>query len=121
MISDDPLRFLHFTGIRTVRFWTMVRTPKNVRELVYQSPYFIVLILGFLGISLATRRGLPTAVLMIPLLFFPVAYYFTVVGLHRYRFPLEPILLIFSALAIAAQASRLGLKSIALGRKIAET
>jgi 4-amino-4-deoxy-L-arabinose transferase-like glycosyltransferase len=111
-ITDNPVRFLRFTGIRIASFWTTMRSPKGVKELVFRSPYFLVLSLGLFGIFLAVKKGLPRAVLIIPILFFPVAYYVTVVGLHRYRFPIEPIFLIFAALAIAVQVPRLGLKSI---------
>ena len=46
-------------------------------------------------------------ILILVLLSFPIPYYFTIVGLFRYRFPLEPLLMIFAAYTLERSAWRL--------------
>lgn len=101
-IANDPARFFRLTASRMFRFWTVLRPPRHLLELISVSTYLAVLSLSLVGLVLARRRGLPVGVLAIPLLCLPIAHYLTIVGLHRYRFPLEPILIIPAALALSS-------------------
>jgi hypothetical protein len=48
------------------------------------------------GILVAFRRQLSTAPLVFFLLLIPSVYYITHAGLTRYRYPIEPIIIIFA-------------------------
>jgi hypothetical protein len=107
-IAEDPVRFLLRSSRRILQYWTLPRKPSNWMELVSDAAYLGVLVCGVVGLFMAARRHFPLAVVVIPISFFPLAHYVTIVGLHRYRFPLEPYLILLASFALVAGARRLG-------------
>ena len=63
------------------------------------------------GKILSRPKGKDIQFLLLFFLSFPLPYYFTIVGLFRYRFPLEPLLMIFAAYALQWLAWRWGILS----------
>ena len=59
--------------------------------------YFGLLIAAIAGAILSRPKGKEFQLILLFLIFFPLPYYFTVVGLFRYRFPMEAILMLFAA------------------------
>ncbi|HQP88207.1 MAG TPA: glycosyltransferase family 39 protein [Thermoanaerobaculia bacterium] len=100
-IAEDPVRFVELSTIRFFRFWTVSSRPYELSHYVNYVAYFLVLLLAFVGSLVALRERLPSALILIIVAFYPIAHYVTIVGLYRYRYPLEPVLLIAAALALS--------------------
>jgi hypothetical protein len=99
-VAHDPTGFLIRSLHRFIRFWTLVRLPGDLLEGFSHVVYFMVLVSAIHGIRVALKRRCSGLPLLIVLAVYPIAYYVTVVGLYRYRFPVEPFLIVFSAVAL---------------------
>lgn len=104
-IREHPARFAELTWKRFIYFWTFAEKP-SARVWIPLAAYFGVLALAGAGILLTRVKGKEIQLLLIFLLTFPLPYYFTIVGLFRYRFPLEPLLLVIAAYALQQLARR---------------
>jgi 4-amino-4-deoxy-L-arabinose transferase-like glycosyltransferase len=96
-IAENPLHFTQQVISRFTRFWTFMRPYPGLQAKVSLTIYLTVLILAVAGLVLsrAKRRGVQLVVLF--LLSLPLPYYLTVAHIFRYRFPVEPFLLLFAA------------------------
>jgi 4-amino-4-deoxy-L-arabinose transferase-like glycosyltransferase len=108
-----PIRFLGLTIHRFVRFWSFHKSPKNLGELASYSEYVVFLLLAIVGWIQARRRGINAGLAAFSVLCFPIGYYITIVGLYRYRYPVEPILILFAALVIERMVDHLRSSSCA--------
>jgi 4-amino-4-deoxy-L-arabinose transferase-like glycosyltransferase len=98
-IKEHPQRFARLTMSRFIYYWTF--TEGSLRKIwVPLAAYFAVLTLAIIGLILSRAGGKDVQFMLLFLLSFPLPYYFTVVGLLRYRFPLEPLLMVFAAYAL---------------------
>jgi 4-amino-4-deoxy-L-arabinose transferase-like glycosyltransferase len=106
-VAHDPTGFVIRSLHRFIRFWTLVRPPRDLFEGFSHVVYFMVLVSAIPGIRVALKRRCSGLPLLIVLAVYPIAYYVTVVGLYRYRFPVEPLLIVFSAVALTNLKGRL--------------
>lgn len=106
-ITAHPGHFLKLTARRFVLYWTYMRTPQGLAMQLSLVAYFFVLTAALLGLTLCRPRGRDVQLILIFFLVFPLPYYFTIVGLFRYRFPLEPLIMIFAGLAVWSAVSGL--------------
>ena len=105
-IKDHPGRFARLTMSRFIYYWTF--TEKSIRKIwIPLVAYAGVLTLGVVGLILTRGKGKDFTLVLIFLLTLPLPYYFTVVGLFRYRFPLETLLMVFAAHTLERVAWRL--------------
>lgn len=98
-IQKNPLDFLELSVIRTARYWTVptkLRGSRNVAGFIFYLGLVLFAAVGFL-ITEKRRKLLP---LMLFVFAIPLPYYFTVVAHYRYRFPIEPLLMILAAKGI---------------------
>jgi hypothetical protein len=92
-IAANPVRYARLSAERALAFWTRWNNGA-----LYAVPATLVTLLGLLG-AVRVLRGLALperAVLLIPLLTFPLVYYF-VDYLPRYRMPVIWIVYLFAA------------------------
>lgn len=98
-------RFLYFWAgtPRSVNWKSGAESWKNIAAVVEfrNSGYLALSVLAFWGLSLALRRGTPSAFLFATsLLIYPLVYY--VVFPHpRYRHPIEPLMVILAAFLVS--------------------
>ena len=105
-IGTHPYDFMRLTIQRILYFWIRdlnlnngieghfgIRSKKSAFTTFI---YILPLPFMFIGIVIAFRRKKPAGVLVAYLILFPLVYYITHVR-QRYRFPVEPIMLIFAA------------------------
>jgi hypothetical protein len=106
-----PRQVLELSLRRAGRFWwhtdfrsageMATRTgPAAMAALTWSYP--ILLLLGLVGLYLAFRQRLPVGIAVLFLALYPLVYYVTHVSVYRYRYPVEPFLLVFAALTTAS-------------------
>jgi hypothetical protein len=99
---------MKLSAIRFVKYWTVPARPYKTGHYVNYVAYFSIAVLAFLGSMVALREGLPSALILSVVAFYPVAHYITIVGLYRYRYPMEPVLLVLAGLGLSRILSSLG-------------
>lgn len=105
-ISAHPDQFWRLTLNRVGQYWTfMMRPVKGFTERISLWIYFGVLALALIGVLMSRRSG-NVQLLWLLLLALPLPYYIAVVGLFRYRFMVEMLLLLFCSYAIHRFAQR---------------
>ena len=100
-IMEHPFRFVQLTLERVCII--LDRHPGNERvagKSGGERLFFCSCLCNRWFLVESERKPWRTADLPLVLLSFPLLYYFTIVGIYRYRFPIEPILMIFSGYAI---------------------
>jgi 4-amino-4-deoxy-L-arabinose transferase-like glycosyltransferase len=107
-IMEDPLSFVQRTMNRIIRFWTHIRPIRGWGERIAVAAYFIVLILAVVGLTLNRAKRRDVSLLLLFVLLLPVPYYLTQIIFYRYRFPIEPILMVFAGYTIYWFACRWG-------------
>ena len=103
-IIEHPRRFIELAGMKFVRMWRLWPVHNG-----YTSPSVILLavvsfvpVLFLAGIGLFFKRAMLKR--LAPLLLFGAGYtaiHMIILGTIRYRFPLEPFLLIFAGVAVS--------------------
>ena len=100
-IRTHPAEFLRRTRTRIVDFWTVP----------HGEGFWFVSLGAFVGLALAIQKMKANAMLLaIPMIFFPLVYYL-VWAFPRHRHPIEPVILLLLAYALALlikQAGKLG-------------
>jgi hypothetical protein len=123
-IRENPGKFLWLTLNRIGLFWFNDFTGKDEHKKkmglsfslagLAQISYVLPLPFMLYGILIALRRKLSTAPLIFFLLLIPLVYYITHAGLTRYRYPIEPVIIIFAGFGvyslIAQVKDRIGLR-----------
>ena len=110
-IKSHPGWFAEMTVRRIVRFW--IGTGNADTSPVFPVHALLTTCFGFAGLTLAWRRGQHqfVALMVLPLLLFPVPYYVTHAE-FRYRLNIDPLLTVVAAYAVTRIASKLhGLKA----------
>ena len=101
-IAENPGRFIRLTVARILHYWTfMMRPVESTLDKAILTIYFGLLVIGVLGIIAADLRVPASQVLLLFILSLPLPYYFTVVGLFRYRLPVEIFIIMFAGFAVS--------------------
>lgn len=113
-ITAEPEKFLLFTMRRILAFWSPVNLYRTtsydgLRALVYGVP----LILGLAGIFMARSRWRETSLLVLLFLSYPLSYYVTHVSMYRYRYPVEPFLVLLACYVVVEVAKKIKRKALA--------
>ena len=93
-------RYWWQTDFRSARELATRAGPTAMAALTWSYP--ILLLLGVVGLYLAFRQRLPVGTAVLFFALYPLGYYVTHVSVYRYRYPVEPFLLIFAALTVAS-------------------
>ena len=104
-ITENPLTFLTYTIQRAIMFWTIgFRESALPGGLLVSSALsaFLLVTLAFsgIGIVLSRNRWRVVSVIVLILAVYPIPYYITISDTYRYRFPLEPFILVMAGYAI---------------------
>lgn len=106
-ILDHPWQFVERTSFRVARFWTMIKRPTGPEEQIALLVYLGVLLLAVGGlIKSSFNRDLVLVLLF--LLALPLVYYITVAVHVRYRYPIEPLLMLPAAHFLLVLWRRMG-------------
>jgi 4-amino-4-deoxy-L-arabinose transferase-like glycosyltransferase len=90
-------------------YWTaMPRAGRNyweprtgdIKERVAEVSYLLILALGIAGVCLTLLKGRDVQLLVIAILTLPIPFYLTIFTRLRYRFPVEPILMLFACYTV---------------------
>jgi len=112
-IVDHPAGFMRLTVIRVWNYWG--KFPSNGPDRWRHYSWFhllwyfpVVILAGLTARDPARWRG-PCLLILLFLVVYPLPYYLTHVQLYRYRYPIEPFLVLLAARPVAAilEASRL--------------
>jgi hypothetical protein len=95
-IVADPLSFAQRTMNRFIHYWTFIRPKRGWEAEFSLVAYYAVLTLAVSGLLLSRAKGRDLQLVLLFLLLLPIPYYLTHVRLFRYRFPIEPILMVFA-------------------------
>jgi 4-amino-4-deoxy-L-arabinose transferase-like glycosyltransferase len=118
-IREHPAKFLRLSLRRVYIFWLSDLAGQNewsgnlkisvplswMRKACHLAPLPFVL----LGLVAATRRKLDVEPLVGFMVLFPIVYYLTHVS-ERYRFPLEPVLVVLASYGLVLVLERVGLR-----------
>jgi 4-amino-4-deoxy-L-arabinose transferase-like glycosyltransferase len=107
VIRRDPQAYAAAVARRTWRFWTGIFAPDRLnydhrpawRRLATNVLNFACLSLAIAGLATALHRGYRVGLLALMFAAFPAVYYFTRVC-ERYRFPMDPYLLLLCSFAL---------------------
>lgn len=105
-IVKHPVRFAQRTMNRIMRYWTYIRPVDTWAAKVSLITYLAVLTLAVAGLVLSGAKGRDVQLVLSFLMLLPATYYFTHIGIFRYRFPIEPILMVFAGYTIYWGARR---------------
>jgi 4-amino-4-deoxy-L-arabinose transferase-like glycosyltransferase len=116
-ITAEPEKFLLFTMRRIFAFWSPVNPYRTtsydrLRGLVYGVP----LILGLAGIFMARHKWRETSLLVLLFISYPLSYYVTHISMYRYRYPVEPFLVLLSCYALIESMRKLRTKIYGVSR-----
>lgn len=111
-IADHPARFLALTLSRVSKYWALAGDG----FITAVDPIFALAIPGFL--LLAKRKSEYLMIYLLPLLLFPLPYYFTHTD-TRFRSAIDPLLTILAAYSISAFLSWIRPKSRSADESIA--
>ena len=114
VIESDPADYGAAVGKRVFRFWSGIYAPDHLnydQRPLWRRIGTDVLNLGPLslalaGLAAAFRRGHSVGLFALILAAFPAVYYFTRVC-ERYRFPMDPYLILLCSFALYCGADRL--------------
>jgi len=99
-IIVHPFRFTQQTLIRFARFWIYMRPERGWTAKISLTIYLILLVLAVVGLLLTQARGKNVHLVLLFLLSLPLPFYFTWVNIFRYRYPIEPLLMIFASYTV---------------------
>ena len=95
-ILDHPGQFVERTLSRVARFWTMIKRPAGAQEQTALMIYLGMLLLAVGGLIRSSfNRDL--VLILLFLLALPLVYYITIATHVRYRYPIEPLLMLPAA------------------------
>jgi 4-amino-4-deoxy-L-arabinose transferase-like glycosyltransferase len=99
-IVEHPSRFVQLSLTRFALFWTHMPRTRTLQGKITLGIYLSMLTLAVIGLCLRGTKGREVQLVFLCLLSLPLPYYFTVVAHGRYRFPVEPLLMIFAGYTI---------------------
>ena len=101
LLREYPERFLMRTRNRVVRFWTQLgASSSSFERFVAGAAYFPILVLGIVGAWFARRERL-AHLLILYVVTSPLPFYLTWSDRGRFRFPIEPVLMLLASYALA--------------------
>lgn len=105
IVKDNPARIIRLAGIKFLRFWNVLPNYKRLRTLkiciLSILSYLPVLILGIMGMVICIRRKLLSkAIFLYLIVLYYTLLYLIFPGSLRYRDPVMPYIIIFSAFAL---------------------
>jgi 4-amino-4-deoxy-L-arabinose transferase-like glycosyltransferase len=107
LVLQNKLRFLTNTAERALDYWVRLEFTGGLKfKMVLGTAYYSMLILGLIGVWLG-RRQYQTELLILFLLAMPLPFYMTWAVVGRYRFPVEPVLILFASYTVTLLAWRL--------------
>lgn len=106
-VAADPARFLRLSANRILHYWTRPNPPGGWAERISELCWLAVLGAGILGLATSDLRRARVQLGLLFLLTLPLPFYLTLVSHFRYRFALEPLLLLFAAAAVVRFWDRL--------------
>jgi hypothetical protein len=107
LLLAHPEVLIRKTRGRFIKFWT--KTPrkgkhyqpiKTIEDFAVGISYVFILTMGIAGLCLGLMKGSNVLLPALAILTLPVPYYLTIFTRFRYRYPVEPILIIFASYAI---------------------
>jgi hypothetical protein len=111
-IQDNPDQFLWLSLQRMEQFWFNDFSGKDESKKkmglsfsvagVAQTIYILPVPFMLWGIVLALRRKIGVAPLLFFILSIPTVYYITHAGLTRYRYPIEPMIILFASFGFSS-------------------
>lgn len=104
-LTERPFEFVRATVRRAATFWTHLGGASGVEALAVGAAYYSMLLLGIAG-AWRSRKMRAAQLLLIYCLTMPIPFYLTWPNLGRFRFPIEPILILLASAAALAVASR---------------
>lgn len=106
-ILNNPEQLIRQICNRFFRYWTVLpvhnyrgANTNGIKEQIAGISYLIIIALGIVGLCLSSLRSREVQLLVVAILSLPVPYYLTWFTHFRYRFPVEPILIIFASFAM---------------------
>ena len=100
-IKDHPNIFVKRTVKRIYYFWSAVnpyrRTPHDTARIFTYGP---VLLLAGVGLGFAGRRWREISLIVCLFVSYPLPYYITHVSINRYKYVIEPFLVLLAAYAV---------------------
>ena len=109
-IARNPRAFIRASAKRFVRFWNVVPNAPEFRNALYSlisaASFGPVLLLALIGVVRRRRQWRLLAPLYLSIAYFTGVYLVTVASL-RYRFPIEPLLVMLAAEPLGAAMRRL--------------
>jgi 4-amino-4-deoxy-L-arabinose transferase-like glycosyltransferase len=107
LVLQNKLRFVKSSAERALDYWVRLEFASGLKfKIVLGAAYYSMLILGLVGVWLARRRY-QTELLVLFLVAMPLPFYVTWAVIGRYRFPVEPILILFASDTITLLVWRL--------------
>ena len=105
LVTEKPVRFLRGIAERIPTYWTYMGESEGMVRFVAGVAYFSILCMAVAGLWAARRQPL----IQLPVVFLltmPIPFYLTWAVRGRFRFPIEPILILFAAYAVTSLLSR---------------
>jgi 4-amino-4-deoxy-L-arabinose transferase-like glycosyltransferase len=99
LVLEEPAGFLQNVAIRFRNFWTNLSQTSGPTKMAVAAAYYSVLLLAIAGVWIARRSGY-AQFLALYLITMPIPFYLTWARLGRFRFPIEPVLVVFAAFAL---------------------
>ena len=99
-VTSNPARFIWLLGRKTLLFWAPIQTWSH-RSYRWHYPFGVILPFFIVGILITFGRGLKreTLLLLLPVIGVYIASLLTY-ALDRYRFPIEPFIVLLGAIGI---------------------
>lgn len=104
-VRQNPAQFLQRTARRIITFWTYVGDSQGLQKAIAGAAYASVLCLGAAGLWAARRNEL-VQLFIIYVMTMPLPFYVTWAARGRFRFPVEPVLILGASYALTSLVSR---------------
>jgi len=99
-IGDNPKDFALLTMKRILYFWTVIPPASSRLELLNGLFFMVVTALGVFGAFSPGERAEGVWLLLLFAAIFPIVFYVTVISNYRYRFYIEPVMLVLASRGI---------------------
>ena len=99
-IADHPKDFVLLTLKRIIIFWSIIPRNGSTVELLTALVFMIATALGIIGALWPGERSERVWLLLLFVTIFPILFYVTVISHYRYRFFVEPFMLILASRGI---------------------
>jgi 4-amino-4-deoxy-L-arabinose transferase-like glycosyltransferase len=94
----NPFKFLHLTAKRIWYFWVRIPKKKSWLHVALFGPFAV---LALYGLLYGLRRRWHLAPVWLFTLVYPLPYYVTHIPVYRYRYPVEPFVVLLAAIPLA--------------------